>query len=371
MNFYKYFISGLVILLMVATFPYFILSANEPLSIFFISETTIDGQLITIKNISASRQGNWRLALMGENAEQFLINGQAADFERDGKYVQLPHSLPIGGEWSFILTTSDLAAGQHAVELALWTTQGASQHPFNGIILGRTTLFVVVEEKEVEDEDKNDEEEKDEGYPEPVPDEDKNDEVTEPKLDDDASIPEAEFPPETPQTPGPPTSEDNGGNDYGNGEIDEDVLITTPEYAVLAVAPEEYSPIENQIPSQISAPIASTSNYAPVNEGQIPAHPQNMPAITPQDIPNAVPHNLTGEASSQPPLSSAPAPIMEIDERVSESTKAKTEPDIPFQNVANPQTCDNKGFILTILSFISFVFSVMIFEILQQKSKNL
>jgi len=178
MNFYKYFISGLVTLLMVSAiiFPYFTLSANEPLSIFFISETTIDGQLITIKNISSNRQGNWRLALMGESAEKFLINGQAADFERNGKYIQLPYSLPIGSEWSFMLTTSNLAAGKHAVELALWTTQGPPQHPFNGIILGKTTLFVAVEEKDIENR-------------------------PEPELDEDASVPEIELPPETPQAP--------------------------------------------------------------------------------------------------------------------------------------------------------------------------
>jgi len=130
-----------------------ICASNAPLSVFFISETVEGGQSVTIKNISANSQGDWRIALMGENAAHFRINEQRGDFEyASDHYVQLPNSLLPGDEWGFILTAVGLDAGQHSVELALWTTQGQPQLPFNGTVLGRTMIYTIVEEKAAEDE---------------------------------------------------------------------------------------------------------------------------------------------------------------------------------------------------------------------------
>ena len=141
MNFYKYFTFLFSIML--------ICVANAPLSVFFISESVESGQFVTIKNISAKDQGSWRIALMGENTEHFRINGCKADFERNSShYVQLPSNLHVGDEWSFLLTTEGLSAGQHSVELVLWTTQGQPALPFDGTILGRTTLFIIIEEND-------------------------------------------------------------------------------------------------------------------------------------------------------------------------------------------------------------------------------
>ena len=103
MNFYKYFAFLIGILLVCAVFfshSFLSASNNAPLRVFFISESIEGGQIITIKNISANCQGDWRIALLGENAAYFRINGQRADFDQGiSSYVQLPGSLPIGGEW--------------------------------------------------------------------------------------------------------------------------------------------------------------------------------------------------------------------------------------------------------------------------------
>jgi len=144
MNFYKYFTFLLTALL--------ICTSAAPLSVFFISESVEGGQSIIIKNISADAQGDWRIALLGENAEHFRIDDQKVDFEHNSNhYVQLPCSIPVGGEWSFMLTAQGLDAGQHSVELALWTTQGQPMPPFNGTILGRKTLYFVVDEPKEEE----------------------------------------------------------------------------------------------------------------------------------------------------------------------------------------------------------------------------
>ena len=148
MNFYKYFAFLLAIVAYTAIFPHFSLplSASEPLSIFFISESVEGGQLVTIKNISSNKKGNWRVALAGENAAYFRINGQRADFECDSdNYVQLPHSLSIGEEWGFMLTSTGLPAGQYSIEAVLWTTQGQTRHPSSENILGRTMLIFVAQ----------------------------------------------------------------------------------------------------------------------------------------------------------------------------------------------------------------------------------
>ena len=148
MNFYKYFTFLLAIVAYTAIFPHFSLhlSASEPLSIFFISESVEGGQLVTIKNISSNKKGNWRVALAGENAAHFRIDGQRADFEcDDNNYVQLPHNLSVGGEWSFMLTSAGLPAGQYSIEVVLWTTQGQPRLPCSENILGRTMLIFVAQ----------------------------------------------------------------------------------------------------------------------------------------------------------------------------------------------------------------------------------
>jgi len=364
MNFYKNFSFFLGILLCTIIFPRFSLAANEPLSIFFISDTVEGGQLVTIKNISANHQGNWRLALIGENAEHFRINGQKADFEHvSSHYVQLPNSLDLGHEWDFFLTAQELAPGQYSVELVLWTTQGQPQHPFNGVVLGRTTLFFSVEEtkgdKECSYKEEGEDAEKElpkdtlepkeqPQLPEKAPEEQQDERPPSP------ANPEPELPEEAVQSPSKP---DN-------------------DYSIVAATPEDNSHIDaqDQIVGRISTRQISTQNVPPLAAPTAPdivAVIESQVQNTPQDssaTESIVPPETLNEPTS-PPLAAPPSAIFRnIESSTAKEDEVEAKPPSPSQSVANPQTSDNEKFVSMILSFVGFLFSAMLFSIVKQKT---
>ena len=355
MNFYKYFTFLFAALLLCG--------ASAPLSVFFISESVEGGQRITIKNISANNQGDWRIALMGENAAYFRINGQRADFENNNdNFVHLPHSLPVGGEWGFMLTPQGLAAGQHSVELALWTTQGQPQYPFNGTILGRTTLYFMVEEEgageeeEVEvkegseEEDKEEKEEVDfeeETSPEEIPAATPDEEPTSPV------IPEVEIPEYIPgYIPDDVTQPPYQNNSFDSAYYEESPI---PQGRV-HIPRQERPQVQVQIPAQA-----------------VPQPPQAAPPAPDIMITTPVPQEETQFPIPNPPLLAAPAPVLEEGTEEEKDVVAEKEPEYepaaPSQNVQNPQTDDSSSpkFILTILSFAAFLFSILIFKVLRRK----
>lgn len=341
MIFYKYF----TILLFTLAF-----AANAPLSVFFITQSVEDGQKVTIKNISANNRGDWRIALMGEDAANFRINGQQADFEPHEHYVQLPNSLAVGAQWDFILTAQGLAAGQHEVELVLWTTQGQSQHPFNGMIIGRKMLYYIVEheeeqEKEYENEDAIEENEEkvpeaeEEKTPEaefPVADEA---EAERPASTPSMPEPEAETPTQTPQMP-----------DFSN-------IVTYDTAEERVVETEGSAPIPAPV-----APILSRTEPQPVTET---AENLAQPQAVPPSFVSEMPAQTLRETPELPSMAPARPAIEEnltenlVEEETEIEAAGAQELELPAMTVANPQTSNNTKFVRTFISFKLFVFSII------------
>jgi len=358
MNFYKYFTFLLVILLCMTIFPHIPLSANTPLSVFFISESVEGGQLVTIKNISADRQGSWRIALLGENAEYFRINNQRADFEHiNDHYVQLPHSLPVGSEWTFMLTAEGLSPGQHTVELALWTTQGQPQYPFNGALLGKTALFFMVEEPEKEAEEDRKEEAVEEEGKEEGKEESKTEEAPKitPEPEEEPVYPDVAMPEEVPQVPDLPNDKDDNVSvapPQNNAPVPVPAQTASlPPPALIHLPPPQAAPLA----PNIVTPIEDSSQFQPQNTA---SNPTNVALVEPPD------------EAINPPLSVAPPPALEKDENSEDISSAEeaAEQSQPAQSVPNPQTANNRKIVSLMLSFVGFLFSVMAVVILRRRA---
>jgi len=285
---------------------------------------------------------------MGENAEYFYINGQRADFENiNGHYMQLPHSLALGEEWSFMLTANQMPVGQHSVGLALWTTQGRPQHPFNGTILGDTSLFFSVEnggtdEEEVKISDKEMGKGDDEDSSKEINKQEDGSELEgnyngKPHLPEKLpEAPEAEIPEEIPQLSRPSNRvENNDDTSYPS--------IAISEEGRQFMAQNQ----EQDMPQIVHQPV-QTTNIAALEEIQAPSLPQDSPPLL--AISPLLPDADKIIAENEPPKEYNEAKnVMEI----------PLEPSLsPPQNIltANPQTSDSSGRATSLLfSSVSFL----------------
>ncbi|MCL2565769.1 MAG: hypothetical protein FWE24_08180 [Defluviitaleaceae bacterium] len=324
------------------------IQASIPEGIYFTIEQKDNGHLVTITNIDSEHQGNWRIAITGENSTYFRINNQRADFiDHSSHYVSLPNNLAPGSNWSFLLTANGLDSGNYTVDLTLWTTQGRPQHPFNGTVLGSATLFVTVNEDK--DKPKENDEEEDEGDSSTEEDIPETEHPYEPEPDDPPytgteTEPEVVIPdiPEVPEIPEEPDYIPNLPPEY-------------PEENV--VSPEEEVTAEKEFLPPASAPLApiiinENRSYEEVQEietDEIPG-PQNAAVL--QELGNMYePENYIEYEFNQVQDKNEPAPPMLAPEMTSISN--------PIQN---PQTSDNKNIALPILSLFGLIFfAVMIF----------
>ncbi|MCL2235382.1 MAG: hypothetical protein FWB98_02945 [Defluviitaleaceae bacterium] len=117
---------------------------------FFASPQPDGSVVVTIQNASLNAGGNWRLAIVGDEAN-WLVNGVRANFTGHNRdYYQMGHSLSPGQSYTAIIRAEGLQPGWHNGVLTLWTTQGANMHPFNGTVLGTVSVSVEVKGQEPE-----------------------------------------------------------------------------------------------------------------------------------------------------------------------------------------------------------------------------
>jgi hypothetical protein len=134
--------------------------------------------------------------------------------------------------------------------------------------------------------------------------------------------------------------------------------------------PEDDGQAENQdqIVGRISTRQATVQNVPPPQ-----AAPKAPDIVTVFENQGIVPTEAPGEPIG-PPLEAPSSAIFQSAENDTAEEEGadneKAEPSSPpSQTTANPQTSDSEKFVLMILSFVGFLFSIMLFSIVRQKCK--